>query len=349
VSKYAVELWNNGQLVADLSGRANGRSITQSRNEADEITWSINLDEFERYCRLMNLDPKTLIIVNSTEVRIRRGRKYLAGGQITYSDTYLTANAQTISIRATGYLNLFKYRFTDTERIFTETDGGQIASDLITEAQAGENRDFGVTIGSIATTGNHDRTYKRTNVKDALQNLTNVQTNPLDFEFTPDKVFNTYKQLGSQRADIVFEYPRNITSGRFPVDGTEMGNQIIVLGSGFGELATAQVTVDDLGSQGNYKVRQKIVVSNSKEDIDELTQDGKIELAKWANPFQVPAIDVDGNLSPYVSDYGIGDYVRVVVTGYSWLSHINALHRLEKRVIKVDEDDNENVTLHFSR
>lgn len=343
-----MELVNSaGLLLADLTARADGRSLTKSRNEADEITWSIDLNEYERYCRLLKVDPTVLLIPNSTEVRLRRGQSYLSGGQVTYIETYLAANQNTISVRATGFLNLFKDRYTSA--IFTATDGSAIASSLITTSQTGTNADFGVTIGTLATTGNHDRSYNQTNIKDALQNMTDVQTNPFDFEFTYDKRFNTYARMGSQRPEIIFEYPGNINSARIPLDGTGTANQITVLGSGFGTDASAFVTVNSTASQANYKIRQKIVTSNAKTDPTELTEDGNTELAMWAFPTEIPQVEVDGNVAPFITDYGIGDYVQVRFIGHRWLDHINALYRIEKFVLNVDSSDNESITLYLSR
>lgn len=344
MSKYSVELVDaSGNLLADLSGRASGRSVTRSRNEADQITWSVDLNEFERYCRLLNLDPKTLIVVDSTEVRIKRGQSYICGGQINYVET----TPQTISFRATGFLNLFKSRY--TSNTYTATEATTIASNLITTTQTGTNRDFGVTIGTMATVGVHDRTYARTNIKDALQNLTQVQTNPFDFDFTYNKVFNTYAQIGSQRPDIIFEYPGNIKDFRVPLDATELANSIIVLGSGFGTDAAATVTVDDTGSQANYKVREKVILESSTESTTVLTEDGRIALATWSTPTEVPQIDVDGNKAPFITDYGIGDYVLVRFVGHKWLDHISTFFRVEKFVLTVDQDDNEVISLSLSR
>jgi hypothetical protein len=350
VGKYSLELWNGGQLVADLTGRASGRSLIKSRNEADEITWSIKLDEFERYCRLLKLDPQTLLINGQTEVRIRRGQKYLGGGQLIYHETHLAAEGPTISVRVTGFLNLFKFRYTDAERIFTGVNRSTIVSTLITETQTGDNRDFGVTIGNLAAGNTHDETYKRENIKAAIQAQTKRQTDPIDIEITADKVFNSYSQIGSQRPDVLFEYPGNLKPGSVvPSDATDLANRVIVLGSGFGELALAQTVVEDLGSQANYKVREEVVLSNAKDDVAELEDDGRTVLAARAFPMQVPRLKVDGNKPPYITDYGIGDWVMVRINGYQWLRHINALYRVEKFVLTVDEDDNENIDLQVSR
>lgn len=347
-SKYSIEVVDpSGLLLADLTGRADGRSLTKSRNEADEITWSIDLDEWERYCRLLNVDPKIILIPNASEIRIKRGQKYLGGGQITYIDTTLGSNQETVSVRATGFLNLFKDRYTDN--VYTGIQATTIASDLITTTQTGTNRSFGITIGNLATVGVHDRTHQRTNIKEALQNLTNVQTNPFDFDFTYDKVFNTYPQIGSQRPDIIFEYPGNIKSARIPLDGTGLANSIIVLGSGFGTDAAATATANDTGSQANYKVREKVVLENNTESTTTLQEDGQIELALWSTPSEVPQITVNGNVAPFITDYGIGDYVLVRIVGHKWLDHINTYYRVEKYSLTVDKDDVETIQLSLSR
>jgi hypothetical protein len=351
-SKYSLELVDpSGQILADLSGRAAGRSLVMSRNEAEEITWSIDLNEFERYCRLIGTDPKVLLVPNQTEVRIKRGETYLAAGQIVYIDTHLTASQQTISVRAHGFLNLFKYRFTGAERIFTATERTEIARTLIAESQAaGDDYDFGIVAGPIqATVGPSDRTYRRTNIKDALQNLTDDVVGPFDFEFTYDKKFNTYSQIGSQRPEIIFEYPGNIRSIRIPNDATGMANHVTALGSGFGALAAISGSAVDLNSIANYKLRQKIITPNSVEEQDTLEEKATSEVAAWAFPFEVPALEVDGNVAPFVTDYRIGDYVRARVTGHPFLSHIDAMFRIEKLTLTIDEEDNERIMLQVTR
>lgn len=350
-SKYSFELWtSSGLLLADLSGRAQRRKVIRSRNEADEITWTLDLNEFERYCSRTNQDPSSLLIPGVTEVRVRRGGTYIAGGQLDYMDPQVTASTQTIQLMASGFLDLFKSRYTDAERIFTAVQATTIAWTLIDESQSqGDDWDFGVTQGSLATVGVHDRTYQRTNLKDALQNLTKVQTNPFDFEFTPDKVFNTYAAIGSSRPDVIFEYPGNIKSFSAPVDGTGIANRVIALGSGFGEEAQAQYVAEDVASQATYKVREKVIVSNATDNSDNgLTDAATSEIAAWSFPFQIPPLVVNGNVAPFITDYGIGDYIRIRLKNYNLLSHIDGLYRLERYELNIDESDNEEITLYVS-
>ncbi len=349
MSKYSIELINPaGNLIADLSARASNRKLSKSRNEADKISWTMDLNEFEKYARSTGQDPQDMIIVDQSEVRVKRGNEYLAGGQINYVNANITPDSQTLEIRATGFLNLFQGRFTEVYRRFDDVQATTIAATLINETQALTNGDFGVTIGSLATVGTHDITYRRTNLKNALQNLTDRQFRAFDFEFTHDKIFNTYSAIGSQRPDIIFEYPNNIKSFSVPLDGTGIANQVIALGSGFGEEAQTQSVAEDLGSQANYQLRQKIITPNGVSEQDTLDDYAIAEVAAWAFPFELPTITVDGNLAPFITDYGIGDYIKVIIKKYEWLQHIDRMYRIEKFDLDIDDEDNEQVRLYLS-
>jgi len=206
-----------------------------------------------------------------------------------------------------------------------------------------------VTIGTLATVGAHDKTYKAQEIKSVLQDATKLWN--FDFEFTPQKVFNTYAAIGSQRPSIVFEHPGNIIALQSPLDATNIKNRIYVLGSGSGsgDGANVKVQVDDPNSQLNYWVREERINYSDVEDTDALTAHGNAELAAWSFPFEIPTIDVTGNVAPYVTDYGIGDYVQLRCRRYKTLSQINGMFRIEKRTITIDDNDNETVRLYLSK
>lgn len=349
-SKYSVELRSPaGLLLADLSGRASSRTITKIRNDADQIAWSLDLNEYERFCALNHVDPTTLIVNGQTEVRIRRRGTYIAGGKINYKNTSVDANKQTLDIKASGFLQLFNDRFTDAMRVFTATEATTIAWTAIAESQAKPNGDFGITQGLLATVGPHDETYQWTNIKTLLQDLTNLQTNPFDMEFTAEKVFNTYASIGSNRPDIIFEYPNNILSFQLPEDGTALGNEIIAFGSGNGADAGVTVIVDDLGAQETVQLRQMTITTNGTDDSQGgVTDAANAQLAASALPFEIPQIVVSGDVAPFITDYGIGDRVRVKLGGYGMSRHINGLYRIERFDLTVDDLDHEEVNLYLA-
>lgn len=349
-SKYAFELFSpNGTLLADLSGIATNRTFTRSRNEADDISCDIDFNKFHRYCADINTHPRALLIPGQTELRVRRYDKYLAGGQINYAEPDISAQSQVMSIRAAGFLNLFA----DRQIPFTEyigQDVGVIARALITDSQAQTNGDFGVTLGVVpASIALANETYNRVSIKQALQDLANSETKGFDMDFTPNKVFNIYTQMGNNRPEARFEFPNNITSFKVPLDATSMANEVVVLGAGIGaESTSASATSDDLIAQVTYKLRQKIVTDNGDDNASGgVQEEADAELAAWSNPIEIPQITVDGNKLPFVGNYDIGDYIWVNLGGYKWFEDFNGLHRIEKYTVAIDDGDNESPILYL--
>jgi protein involved in polysaccharide export with SLBB domain len=79
-----------------------------------------------------------------------------------------------------------------------------------------------------------------------------------------------------------------------------------------------------------------------------ITDAANAALSYKKTPLRIPALTVNANLPPYVTDYRIGDRVAVKITGHPTVSDINGMYRIEKRTIEVDDNDNETVTLEVS-
>lgn len=357
ISKYSIELYDrDGTQLADLSAMAKGRSITQSRNQPEDIRWNINLDEWEAYCRSINVGPLDLVIPKRTEVRVRRGGNYICGGQVIYARPRLSNNDQVFEIRATGYLNMFARRYTGTtssgtvQEAFPSSTRATVAWQLLAQSQALTNGDLGISMGpNMFYNMNHEQNYDRTNIKEALQDMTKLKDDPIDFEFTYDKKFNTYKQMGSKRPDIIFNFPGNIKSIDLPYDGTEIINEVVAIGQG--DLTHPALELDDHDTPSGiaYKLQQDIIHSNAVDNSDGgMTNAINAILDEASEPIQIPEVEVDGNVYPFVTDYGIGDTVIVKVANYKSFAVVNGEWRVESRQIDIDEDDNENVTLGIS-
>lgn len=348
-SKYGLEIFDpNGVRLADLSGRTQGRRLSKSRNEADEIQWTLDLNEFEAYCRASNKDPNAILMTGRNEVRVKRGTNYLAGGQLLYWRASSNARGKTIEIRATGFLNLLTRRYTSDE--FAATDGASIAWQLIQASQALTNGDFGITLGATTTVGLWNKTYNRVSLKEAIQELAESPTRGFDFEFAYNKVLNIYKSIGANRtSDILFEAPGNLIEWELPNDATGIANEVIGIGSGNGTESQVMHTESSLPSQLTYRLAQKFLQRSSTNDSDgTLTDAVKGELTAWAFPFEVPSITVDGNKAPYITDYGIGDVVRVRLRDSDLAKHVDGGFRIERYDLNVDDNDDERVKLSLS-
>lgn len=345
-SKYSLELWSpSGQLLADLSGRASNRHVVMARNEAEEIDWNLDLGEFEHYARSIGTTSSQLLQPGITEVRVKRLGKYLCGGKLVWREIDLQPEAQTVQLKATGFLNLFTDRYTAPLVTFTNVERTTIAWTLIDSSQSTDATwNFGVTQGSLATLGTYSRQYQNVRIKDALQDLTKLQT-AFDFEFTYDKIFNTYAAIGTRRPEIIFEYPGNVMSITSTLDATSIANKLYILGSGIGQEAAVQIESDDLNSQANYKVREKPIILSDVLDSGTLGDYGQAQLAAWGIPFEVPVIEYDGSVGPAVTDYRIGDYVSVRTKGFDLTAQLNGFYRAENLDLTIDENDNEDVKL----
>jgi hypothetical protein len=338
----------DGTALADISGLASGRRWSRRRNNSDYVEFSLSLDAWEAYCEKLGVHPRELLRLSWAEVRLREREAYLVGGRIEWLKTSLSAG--TINVRALGFLDMLKHRRTDALREFDDTEGTEIAWTLIEESQALPNGNLYITQGpNQATAGLHDRTYKRTVIKDALQALTAVQTNPFDFEITPFKEFNTYLKLGSERPDIVFKWGINILSAELTEDTTDLVNDVTALGSGFGDDAQAQVVMSNDASQVDYGLSQEVIMENADDNSrGGLDNEAKRYLAAWSTPVILIDVTVDGGKPPFVTDYGLGDYVQIDLTGHPWLDGIVGMFRIQEQACEISDDGQKTVTLTVS-
>lgn len=358
MSKYAFELYSkNGLLLADLTGLAEDRSIVESRNRPEEIDFSLDLVRFEQYTRSIGGDASQILIAGQTELRVKRNGTYLCGARIERIDTTISSRSKKIQVKALGYLNMFAKRRTGgfntglvAER-YENMTRADILWQLIEQTQAIDDGDLGITKGSEQYTaaqgaGLYEKTYNLTVIKEAIQNMTELKTGPIDIKFTHDKKFNTYQSLGSSRPDIVFEYPKNILEINLPDDAINITNEVKGIGSGIGDDAQTILTVTHLESAANYGTRQETLIKNDTNNEDNGLLDAvEAKLDADINPYRIPSLVVDGNLAPYVTDYQVGDTVVCKIVGFDMLKRINGMYRLERRTIRIDNDDNEIVTL----
>ncbi|MGW5074077.1 hypothetical protein [Rhodococcus sp. NPDC004095] len=357
-SKYSIEFWDkHGNQLADYSGRAYNRRVTLSRNRPDEIKFSLDLNNFEEHCRKAHTDPRQILKTASTEVRVRRLGSYLAGGQLVYAEAVIDANSQRIDCVVYGFLWLFGKRYTGESNagqvleVHTTANGNaksrkDLAWYLINTSQSLTNGGFGITrglTGGSATT--YDKQYSRTNLRNALENMTELSTEPIDIEITHDKVFNTYAQIGSNRPDIVFEWPYNILTLNAPDDATDISNEVIGIGSGAADGTQAVAVAEDLISQTDYELRQEVLQTNGTDNSDGgITDAAEAHRDAKSRPIRVPKFTVDGNKPPFVTDYRIGDRVSVKVNNHPYLADINGTYRIEKLTLEIDDNDSEVVT-----
>lgn len=360
---YSVELWNRaGSQIADITKYASGLSINAGRNKAEAISFELDAYAFADYAERINTNVAQLLTKKVTEVRIKRNDTYLVGGFIVGHNARVRNADIKIAVRASGFLNFFKDRYFEKQRIFTNVDAAQILWTVIDETQSGSsdfydtasatvdsaNTDFGITQGTLDTIANKDRQYDfGKNVKDAIVQMTEVQSETGDFYFTYDKTFNFVDRQGSDKPQIVFSYPGNILEADFPEDAGNLANRIISVGSGQGENLVYSID-QDTGSQANYYLSQDWQQFSSIEEQATLSEHGEGLLQAEKDPLNIPDIRVDLNGAVSIEDFWVGDRVRIVEDSNAIPSETNGLFRIEELDLDVDENGHETAKLEIT-
>lgn len=371
-SIYEVELAApDGTVLASMAGRADNRQFTLTRNAPDTIQWTVDLDEFERWCQTSHQDPRQVLVSNNTEVRIKRQGAYLAAGQLNYKEGDFTADTggNTLQLRAQGFLGLFSNRFTTSnaagiaanpgsqdDQVYTNEDASQVGWDLINTNQSGLNDygqgttpeywDFGITAGSLPAVGLHTRDYQDMAILDALNDFNNVNVGNFDMRIGYDKVFNTYAQIGVQRPDIVLEMPGNIVSASIIEDGTQVANFIVAQGSGNGSVALQDAISFSESSAQSYGYRVMIVTPSSLDSADESLQNyADWTLSQYSVPFVLPTVTYDGAIGPSPTSFNVGDWIRIIIKNHPLYQDINGMYRVEQMQVNADKNDVETVQI----
>lgn len=346
MGRYEIEVWNkNGVLLGDIRHLAEGLKWSKQRNSHETVDFTMDLAKYESYIASIGVsaNPYDFMEVLATDIRIKRDGKYLIGANIIKFGYSPADPSVRMSVSCTGYLNYFKDQYLDIG--YTNVPQGDILWGVINQTQLKTGANFGITRGDkTSTLMNRDRNFTRKNVKDFLVQMTNVIKGP-DFEFTPDKKFNSYDAMGSYRPDIRLVYPENVDSFSFERRGDVLYNYIYGIGSGNGDDAV-QAFASDSFSMTDYYRREKIASFNSvvREETLQENTDGVLEITKDVR--ELPSFTVhDGILD--LNDVGIGDTIYAELRNFKSLEHIKGFYRIEKIDCAVDENDAETVTITF--
>jgi hypothetical protein len=349
---YTIELYTPaGVRLADISGLCVTRTYTVRRNRAEDIYLTLNLKKAQQLAQRLGIGFYQLFATGITEVRITRGSRPMVGGQLQYVHPRLAADGATLELRASGFLDRLGKVYLEAAdtRSFTTTDMGQIAWSFIDQAQDKSHSNLGITQGTIQTSRNITDTWEpySSSLKDIVIGLTE-RLNGIDFEFTPDKVFNVYYPgVGTDKTELLLSYPGNITSIGLPQDATTLANVVYVRGSGNGDVQLLE-TRQDADSQASYSRREQILDFPSISVVATLQEKGDETLRLYATPMTIPVVVLDGTKEPFLGSYWIGDRVRfavdtdrypafAVLDGQTW--------RINEIACSIDESDHEAITL----
>lgn len=345
MAEYKIEVYSkNGKLLGDIRHLAQDLKWTEQRNAAETVSFRMDLARYEEYIAKTGMNPYDFMDAGTTDIRIVRNGRQRIGAHLIKMNFTPNDPSVDIELALSGYLNYFKDAYVDAA--YNNVRQGDIMWGVISQYQAKQDGDFGIRRGQFTSLGKNprQRNQKRAEVKDFLVRLSNVINGP-DFQFTPDKKFNTYDAIGTYRPDIRLSYPGNVADFGFERSIDALANYIIGIGSGNGEDAPSAFATDPFSRQALYR-REKIVTFSSVEREETLQEntDGILEMLKDVR--ELPSFTLaDGVLD--LNDIGIGDTIWAELNGYKMLEHIRGFYRIEKIEVSVDDNDAEEVRLIF--
>jgi hypothetical protein len=345
MAEYKIEVYSkNGKCLGDIRHLAQELKWTEQRNAAETVSFRMDLARYEEYVKKTGMRPYDFMDAGTTDIRVVRDSKDRVGAHLIKAAFSPNDPSVDIELSFTGYLNYFKDAYVDAD--YGKTRQGDIAWGVINQYQGKQDGDFGIRRGRFTSLGKNPRQrhQKRANVKDFLVRLSNVIDGP-DFQFTPDKKFNTFDAMGNYRPDIRLSYPGNVASFGFERSVDSLANYVIGIGSGNGDDAPSTYATDPYSRKALYR-REKIVTFSSvvRETTLQENTNGVLELLKDVR--ELPSFTLsDGVLD--LNDVGLGDTIYIEMDGYIMFEHIRGFYRIEKIEVNVDENDAEEVTLTF--
>lgn len=347
----ALPIWKI-LLLSRTTGAALGEftqypssSYTKKLNAAGSASMTISLD-----------DPiASQIVPLQTVLAFQRNGIIVWSGPITTRDDAVPT--RSVTIQAVGFFDLLMHRvFRQARTAFTDVDAGQIASAILSEANA--QSETGIRIASVETTSKRTEVFRRfESMGQSIVKLSQIE-NGYDFEVIGTEM-HIYAQQGVDRSitaapgvdQVVLGFQaatQNIATFSKKIDTSTFTNRLNAITVGSTEI------VEDSDSVAYYGLYE------STQDIGGVSADigrayAAAEIAIRGLPLEtidVSLISVDeeersprfdGNQYNDSHYFGLGDKVRVVVQDPG-LPLIDASFRVFGATLTLDQSGAERVS-----
>ncbi len=264
-------------------------------------------------------------------------------GVITDVGLNYSGDVVALDIASVDYYGIFKKRVIGTPLTkFTNTDAGEIAWQLIDEAQTKDSpySDWGITKGTIQASKNRDKEFRFRTLKDAIDTISNFNLKDgFDFEIDTDKKFNVYyPQKGTSRQDIIINKTVLVKwSTRKKMLGN-LANSVYVLGAGTYEDMLYVHRESDASIRNKYTTLEDLLDARNITTTDTLNDKGDRYLAENEEPYSEIKVTIIDRYN--WADYGVGDSVNVNIEE---LNIEYEMYRIRERTMKIDKN---NAVLH---
>lgn len=292
-------------------------NFTEKLNQEPIGTFYLSFDEIAQMAERNGTTVLSIFTSALREIYVERNGVKIFYGVVTDLEVGPVGEGEkSLTIKAMGYFGLFKKRIVGvgSEVVYSATDAGEIAWDLIDDSQGSDTpySDWGITEGTIQASKNRDRTYLFDNIYDSIVRLSNNNlAEGFDFEIDNNKAFNVYYPTkGVDRPALTFD--ERTSAGwkykkRLILD---MANKVYSLGEGFNEDVLYETRTASTALRTPFGTLEEKIQAYDVTETATLQDKGDARLAEAASP----PIILD-SLSHYddsiqYSDYDLGDTVR---------------------------------------
>lgn len=209
---------------------------------------------------------------------------------------------------------------------YTGIDQNTIARNLVALAQTHTGGNLSIvpsdTQLSLIPRDRNYRGYENRNVGDALRELAGVingpdmmfDVGPLDASSRPTRVFRQgTPHLGQQGSAWVWEYGGNVVDYTWPSDGSRFSSRTFAAGAGMVEGTPIAVSEDtDIYARG-YVLTESETMYSTVSDTAVLQSHADADQEAARLPVVLPVLQVRGDMSPTVGEWGMGDDARVSI------------------------------------
>lgn len=318
----------DGCLVARTTGNAVAVGTEMSCKSGETLV----LDVWVKGNQAQTVDIQERAYITQDTTSVLLGQYRLTGGwqhflvpfTATYDDSYIVFRLECSDLAL----------YIDECYVYSRDDSATFSN-------------LGVVLGEDTATAVQSKTRQADlslqNVKDAIMELTAMEEDNFDFDFSYDRKFNVYARKGQDRTNLEMSYPGNIHSMTVTRSAASLYNKITNIGSGVGD-DRMQVVVENMDSQQKYGTRE-LVSTNSNVSLEETLLGQAVgALYDSKDPSDLPTITIkDGSINP--SNIQVGDTVLPTVDSDEFLNTIEGIYRVAKLSLTVDEDDVETMKL----
>ena len=335
----------NGSIASYTDAKEGARSIGANRSGAGWITIGTQMNVTSG--ELIN--GTAWVKGQSGIVLYVRERQYItqSTGQRWITDITLNGSWQQISFSNysafydNGYI-IFEMQRTDTTSVL-KVDSVYPYQTSDTTALCNMNVALGIDTATSLQDNSREVKYELQNVKDALIDLTSMEDDNFDFDFSPDRTFNVYYQKGSENFNLEVAYPGNVDSMTISRSASNLANKIIALGSGIGD-ERLQFEIANTPSRSLYGTRESITTDSNISLLSTLQSKAVGTLYDRKDPTNIPKIVIkDGSVNP--SNIQTGDIIVLNIYDDSYLSSTAGFYRVVKIGLSLSEDDVEQMEL----